>query len=206
LKYYDFICHHGVTGQKWGVRRYQNADGSLTSQGRIHYYGKSNLKNATKSNLDSFGKDVSHNILYISGKSGSGKSTAALSLADENTSVIHLDSYFELNNQSQKASQNSRLNRYLRSNGFNPTLLNNKQLFNNNRKEYFKNVDHYQNLLESFSRQEYSSGRKVIVEGAELNDETMYSDKSLFKDKPTIRMNTSDSLSSKRAHIRDSNQ
>jgi len=29
--------HHGIKGQKWGVRRYQNSDGSLTSEGRIRY-------------------------------------------------------------------------------------------------------------------------------------------------------------------------
>lgn len=32
----DDLQHHGVKGQKWGVRRYQNKDGSLTSLGRIH--------------------------------------------------------------------------------------------------------------------------------------------------------------------------
>lgn len=31
---YNYIQHHGVKGQKWGVRRYQNADGSLTSAGK----------------------------------------------------------------------------------------------------------------------------------------------------------------------------
>ena len=30
----DFLCHHGIKGQKWGVRRYQNQDGSLTDEGR----------------------------------------------------------------------------------------------------------------------------------------------------------------------------
>lgn len=29
--------HHGILGQKWGVRRYQNEDGSLTPEGRKRY-------------------------------------------------------------------------------------------------------------------------------------------------------------------------
>lgn len=32
-----FLAHHGVTGQKWGVRRYQEKDGSLTPEGRQHW-------------------------------------------------------------------------------------------------------------------------------------------------------------------------
>lgn len=35
-----WLAHHGILGMKWGVRRYQNKDGSLTSAGRKRYMNK----------------------------------------------------------------------------------------------------------------------------------------------------------------------
>ncbi|MBP5598371.1 MAG: hypothetical protein J6Y02_23595 [Pseudobutyrivibrio sp.] len=32
------LMHHGIKGQRWGVRRFQNEDGSLTAAGRKRYY------------------------------------------------------------------------------------------------------------------------------------------------------------------------
>lgn len=32
--YSDEFCHYGVLGMKWGIRRYQNPDGSLTAAGK----------------------------------------------------------------------------------------------------------------------------------------------------------------------------
>lgn len=36
--YYEvpYLAHHGILGMKWGIRRYQNRDGSLTKKGKRH--------------------------------------------------------------------------------------------------------------------------------------------------------------------------
>lgn len=33
-----YLAHHGIKGQKWGVRRYQNPDGTLTPEGKERYH------------------------------------------------------------------------------------------------------------------------------------------------------------------------
>lgn len=51
------LYHHGIKGMKWGVRRYQNADGSLTNVGKKRYEegdsegGNSSSTKSTKSKL-----------------------------------------------------------------------------------------------------------------------------------------------------------
>lgn len=34
---HNYLIHHGVKGQKWGIRRYQNPDGTLTDEGKRRY-------------------------------------------------------------------------------------------------------------------------------------------------------------------------
>lgn len=36
MRYERELYHHGIKGQKWGIRRFQNPDGSLTSAGKKH--------------------------------------------------------------------------------------------------------------------------------------------------------------------------
>ena len=163
------------------------------------------MKNADTQHLDKWGTDENHNILYISGKSGSGKSTAALAMSDSNTDIIHLDSYFELKNKSEaNKNKNERFNIFLKKNGFDTNSLNDEKLFKNNIKEYFKKVDKFAELSEEFGRTEFNNSIKVIMEGVQLLDETMYPNKRFFDDKPCILLKTNDDISRKRAKERDS--
>ena len=64
--YQSELYHHGIKGQKWGVRRYQNPDGSLTAEGKKRYdkelqVGRERLTNRlknTKSQVDSMQASV----------------------------------------------------------------------------------------------------------------------------------------------------
>lgn len=35
--YSDTLYHHGIKGQRWGIRRFQNEDGSYTEEGKKRY-------------------------------------------------------------------------------------------------------------------------------------------------------------------------
>ena len=47
IPYSDELWHYGIKGQKWGLRRYQNPDGTYTAEGKIRY-GVNSDKQAEK--------------------------------------------------------------------------------------------------------------------------------------------------------------
>lgn len=49
----ESFAHYGIMGQKWGIRRFQNEDGTLTDAGKKRYGSsldevKSNMEKAQK--------------------------------------------------------------------------------------------------------------------------------------------------------------
>ena len=57
MTYEVYLAHHGIKGQKWGVRRYQNEDGSLTAAGKMHY-GVDSKGNLSEKGKKKFGQDL----------------------------------------------------------------------------------------------------------------------------------------------------
>lgn len=76
----EYLSHHGVKGQKWGVRRYQNYDGSLTSAGRkrqeklVGSNKKATIAKGTELYRvsDSNKSDASNDKIYVSATKKSG--------------------------------------------------------------------------------------------------------------------------------------
>lgn len=52
-----YLEHHGILGQRWGVRRYQNPDGSLTEEGEWHRRALNASK--TKNDVDRIWRSMS---------------------------------------------------------------------------------------------------------------------------------------------------
>jgi len=53
IQYSPELYHHGIKGQKWGVRRFQNEDGTLTPEGKKRYGVETSSFTLTKDNWNS---------------------------------------------------------------------------------------------------------------------------------------------------------
>ncbi len=64
--YKNSLAHHGIKGMHWGVRRYQNSDGSLTPDGEKRYLKKLNKASKNEMVSDYFAKGHARNVDRLS--------------------------------------------------------------------------------------------------------------------------------------------
>lgn len=72
--YWNELYHYGVKGQKWGIRRYQNSDGTLTELGRQRYGNEANFDEERRAQRRQFTKAA----LVTIGSTAIGAGIAAL--------------------------------------------------------------------------------------------------------------------------------
>lgn len=206
-----YLAHFGIPNMRWYHRNgppypLDSQTHNRVVKGKEDSKAKKNLAKAKTYNLDKWGKSKSTNILYITGLSGSGKSTVASYMKNKgNTDVIHLDMYFnKMSKESYNKYQNKAFNSYLDKHVKNwrniPDML---EADKSAKSKAWKKVDQFARASEMFGEQQYGKRRKVIMEGVELLGETMYTDISVYRGKPMIVLSTGTVASSIRGSIRD---
>ena len=80
------LKHHGVKGQRWGVRRYQNKDGTLTNEGKKRY---SQLVNDVRGNLSGYISEAEKKYF------GSKEHDAIRAKQKEETDRVHSDPKYQ---------------------------------------------------------------------------------------------------------------
>lgn len=170
-----------------------DAERKDTANVAIDEAGKSSIVTAYAKNIDQWGKDASHNVLYITGFSGSGKSTVSNTFADGNTNIIHLDDYFD-----SPLTQDAEFNEFLKKRGIKKPCDVDRESWSEE-----KVLDRFEQAIEDFGSTQYKNGKKVIAEGVQIIDSGIQMNKAFFSRKCLIVLDTNFVTSSVRAGMRD---
>lgn len=134
--YNDELYHHGVLGQKWGVRRYQNPDGTLTSEGRARITKLEKENNKLTDQIT--------NTKQLSKASKHTKAASRLSRKAKNEWSVFLDKDQLIKKAKKEANK---ANRDIKSYKLREKRLENKLNKNEKELEKLKNIPENQNTL-----------------------------------------------------------
>ena len=77
----DCLQHFGIKGQKWGIRRFENPDGTLTAEGYKRYYGKRFEKESRKQQRLDYKADQAKQVRIAEEQKSKAKRSALVGLA-----------------------------------------------------------------------------------------------------------------------------
>ena len=196
-----YLCHHGIKGQRWGVRNGPPYPLEYVDKKRISStvnYVPTKNRPHTDYNLDNWGKNKDTNILWVTGISGSGKSTLAKSIAKKHSSdYINIDTYTFKTTSDNIPGQSKRFNKYLDKNYPEWKRLQREayeagidRIHRHNKWKCGLWFDTLEEALLNYGKDSYGK-KKVVAEGVQVLDETLfYNSKDKLKNKPLIVMDT----------------
>lgn len=106
----NYLAHYGILGMKWGVRRYQNADGSLTSEGKARYGSGEGIKGSISTKAK-----TARNILRSD--SGSRSSKALKEARRKDMDELSTQELRDINNRLNEEQRYLNLTRGMTSSG-----------------------------------------------------------------------------------------
>lgn len=123
------LYHHGIKGQKWGIRRYQNPDGTLTEEGRKRYLNSDQTLNEKGAKNYRIAKGYFHEL--------DNKRIEY----DKRLDRLRIANYYNMKNMDPKNYKSELVDLYA------DRISNSKYLYNKNEKEM-------ENIIKSYNENE----------------------------------------------------
>lgn len=159
-----YLAHHGIKGQKWGVRRFQNPDGSLTEAGRRraakneYRTTKKSIKKQSRKSRNAYESELTSEVRW--GKINAGE-------RNRRSANANLLRYQE--NKSKRLAAKSKMNAALADNSKGPSkaFRNFKSGYEANRSLAFKksanDTKKMMEITDSVYKNRLSDGERVVT-------------------------------------------
>lgn len=84
-----YLVHHGILGMKWGIRRYQNPDGSLTPAGEKRYLKQESNQSFTKNSDGSYTVPKNYKFYRVGNGTLDVNASGGLYMSDASSNDVH---------------------------------------------------------------------------------------------------------------------